>query len=79
MKKPEPINKHIVCSVCEQNWEAHGPKPTLEKCVELLKAELAKRPTINRPRHFYQSGTSPNVTQARGIPFGPDTNIGNAA
>ena len=44
--KPEPISKHVVCSCCGLNWEAHGPKPTMEKCVELLKAEVAKRPRL---------------------------------
>lgn len=43
-KKPEPISNHIVCSVCGMNWEKHGPEPTLERCVELLKAELKTRP-----------------------------------
>ena len=32
MKKPEPVNKHIVCSVCGLDWDAHGEKPTLETC-----------------------------------------------
>jgi hypothetical protein len=44
MKKPEPINKHIVCSLCGLDWEKHGANPTIEKCVGLLKAELASRP-----------------------------------
>jgi hypothetical protein len=42
-KKPEPISKHIVCSTCGLSWEAHGKEPTLETCVELLKAEVVKR------------------------------------
>lgn len=40
--KPEPISKHSVCSACDQPWDAHGDEPTLETCVKLLKAELAK-------------------------------------
>lgn len=61
MKKPEPIHKHIVCSACGMNWEAHGEKPTLEKCVELLKAELVKRPRLGQ---FSGTGVtySPTVT-----------------
>lgn len=42
VKKPEPISKHVVCSECGQPWDKHGDKPTLETCVKLLKAELAK-------------------------------------
>lgn len=42
--KPEPKPLKIVCSNCGMDWEAHGPKPTVDKCVELLKAELARRP-----------------------------------
>jgi hypothetical protein len=41
--KPEPITKHIVCSLCGLNWEQHGENPGAEKCIELLKAELARR------------------------------------
>lgn len=43
MKKPEPIPTLVSCSVCGLSWDAHGEKPTLLDCVELLKAELAKR------------------------------------
>jgi hypothetical protein len=58
MKKPEPINKHIVCSLCGLDWEKHGEKPVIEKCVELLKAELAKRPPVFRPQTFGYGGYS---------------------
>ena len=53
--KPEPISKYIVCSLCGMNWDEHGEKPTAEKCVELLKAEMAKRP---RYQQIYHQGTS---------------------
>lgn len=52
-KKPEPVNKHIVCSVCGLEWEKHGSAPTVEKCVELLKAEL-----VAARRHPYWQQTS---------------------
>lgn len=42
--KPEPKPLNIVCSNCGMKWDAHGEKPTVDKCVELLKAELARRP-----------------------------------
>lgn len=50
MKKPKPVNKTIVCSECGLPWEKHTARrktvePTLDDCVALLKAELA------RPRH----------------------------
>ena len=44
MKKPTPtpIPSAHKCSVCDLDWKRHGEKPTLEKCVELLKAECAR-------------------------------------
>jgi hypothetical protein len=67
MKKPEPKSVSIVCTVCGLDWRQHGEKPTLEKCVELLKAELASA----RARTWtnYASGsTGGNLTI---IPPGP--------
>jgi hypothetical protein len=47
VKKPEPRPLKVVCSSCGLDWEEHGEKPTLETCVELLKAEVAKRPRFS--------------------------------
>lgn len=44
MKKPEPVHKGATCSVCGLDWDRHVQPPTIETCVELLKAELASRP-----------------------------------
>lgn len=43
--KPEPKTIKVVCTACGLDWDAHGTKPTLAKCVDLLKIELAKKPT----------------------------------
>lgn len=43
--KPKPKATAVVCSVCGLPWGGHGSEPTLLTCVELLRAELAKRPT----------------------------------
>lgn len=42
MKKPEPVAKQVVCSQCGLDWDKHGDNPTIEKCVEMLKAEVAR-------------------------------------
>ena len=54
---PQPKTIKVVCSECGLDWEAHGPNPSLEKCVELLKAELAHRPTPSRPYQGWTGGT----------------------
>jgi hypothetical protein len=49
-KTPQPIAVTTICSVCGLGWELHGPDPTTDDCIKLLKAELARRPiVINRP------------------------------
>jgi hypothetical protein len=57
--KPEPKPLQIVCSCCGLDWEKHGAKPTLAKCVELLKAELAKR---SRPQTYFYASAGPHVS-----------------
>jgi hypothetical protein len=51
MRKPKPKTVKVVCDMCGIEWAAHKLKPTheptLEECVRVLKAELAKRPTRN--------------------------------
>lgn len=42
--KPEPVPVETVCSVCKLDWDRHGDNPTLEICIELLKADLAVKP-----------------------------------
>ncbi len=44
--KPQPVVVTTICSECGLAWEAHGDKPTTSDCIRLLKAELAKRPTV---------------------------------
>lgn len=38
--KPAPKVEKEVCTVCGLDWKRHGKEPTLEMCVELLKADL---------------------------------------
>lgn len=38
---PEPVVTAQVCSVCGLPWDDHGERPTIAKCVDLLKAALA--------------------------------------
>lgn len=54
--KPEPIVTSTVCSLCGLDWDAHGDKPTALKCIELLRAELAK------PRGYTAGGFVRNPT-----------------
>lgn len=56
MLKPEPVHKGATCSVCGLDWDRHGKAPTIEKCVELLKAELA-------PRQWQRPWTYPQYPQ----------------
>lgn len=60
-KTPKPLTVKVVCNVCGMDWKAHGPKPTLEACVRLLKAELLKRP----PQQWYASAASNTVVPLR--------------
>ena len=76
MKKPEPINKHIVCSACGLEWEKHGEKPTLEKCVELLKAELATRSTAAQWQGRVWSSNPSNAITA--LPLISNVQVGKA-
>lgn len=45
MAQPKAVVKSKVCSECGLDWARHGAKPTLDDCVKLLKADLAKRPS----------------------------------
>lgn len=40
--KPTAIPSAHKCSLCDLDWKRHGEKPTVEKCVELLKAECSR-------------------------------------
>ena len=55
MAKPKPVPKTVVCSVCDLPWEEHtkGRKtePSVDVCVRLLKAELAK--ARRYPQQFF--------------------------
>lgn len=49
--EPKPKATQVVCEACGLDWAKHEAlmktskeKPTLETCVQLLKAELASRP-----------------------------------
>jgi hypothetical protein len=37
---PKPVVTAQVCSLCGLPWDGHGEQPTIEKCVELLRAAL---------------------------------------
>lgn len=77
--KPEPVNKHVICSACGLDWNRHGAKPTLATCVKLLKDDLAlanaRQPVVYpyipytpplRPTWpWYQSTTSASSTTAQ--------------
>jgi hypothetical protein len=41
VKTPKPTTKETVCDLCGLDWNRHGKNPTAEKCIELLKADLA--------------------------------------
>jgi hypothetical protein len=63
LAKPEPVPKQLCCSVCGMPWQPHKQRPgrtksgaavnvaspTLEDCVRVLKAELARRPSYAIP------------------------------
>jgi hypothetical protein len=59
MLKPEPVPKSIVCSLCGLDWKRHDAKQTVEKCIELLKADLAsaqQRSRWNQQGVIFTSG-----------------------
>lgn len=71
--KPEPVVVSTVCSLCGLDWNDHGDKPTAATCVDLLRAELAKRPQVSwtiNPSSFYGSGqtTSRSYTTLSVVP-----------
>jgi hypothetical protein len=59
VKTPKPKTVKVDCDVCGLDWKQHKPdakgKVTLDECVRLLKAELAKP----CPSPFYQVGVNP--------------------
>lgn len=42
MNKPIAIPTAHKCSVCDLDWQLHGEHPSLDQCVELLKAEVKR-------------------------------------
>jgi hypothetical protein len=40
-RRPKPRHVQTVCDICGLDWKRHGRAPTVEKCIELLKADLA--------------------------------------
>lgn len=40
--KPQPIVVRTLCSLCDEEWEAHGDDPTTLDCIRLLKAAKVK-------------------------------------
>lgn len=74
MKTPKPKTLKVVCDVCGLDWAAHGEKPTLEKCVELLRAELAelaKLAKLAKPRTFELPRPNPFPWVPMPQPIGP--------
>ena len=45
--KPVAVPTAYKCSVCDLPWDKHGEKPTLQRCVDLLKMEVARLRTPN--------------------------------
>lgn len=43
--KPAPKSTNVACELCGLAWDKHGPEPTPLTCIDLLKAELSKRPS----------------------------------
>lgn len=43
--KPAPVVVQTLCSLCDEDWAAHGADPTTADCIRLLKARLAVRPS----------------------------------
>jgi hypothetical protein len=67
MAKPKPVIVERVCSLCGEDWDAHGDNPTAEDCVKLLKAKLALQPVMVRERvypHTVPIYPSPNWWQS---------------
>ena len=56
MRTPRPKHTYTVCTVCGLAWGLHGQKPTIEKCVELLAAEVKRLQTGQAFRQY--QGTS---------------------
>lgn len=60
--KPQPVVVTTICSECGLAWEAHGDKPSTSDCIRLLKAELARRPTvITYPTYPWHMGWQGNT------------------
>ena len=70
MKKPEPQPLNIVCSNCGLDWNRHGDKPTVEKCIELLKGDLAREKARTAPRPYPQPYPVP-YPYPQPIPYRP--------
>lgn len=64
MNKPTPVSKWIVCSVCDLDWNAHGPSPTLMDCVRLLKARGVYQPYPHYPTYVGGVRYGINTTNA---------------
>jgi len=75
---PKPVVVTTICSECGLAWDAHGEKPTTSDCIRLLKAELAKRPTVQPyvyPTYPQYPYYIPNVVSYR-IWYSGQTNAG---
>jgi len=58
MRKPQPVNKYVVCSVCDFPWSMHGDDPTLMDCIRILKQHVV------RPQPYWDwtwRPTSPHI------------------
>lgn len=78
MPTPKPVPASTICSECGLPWQGHKDKPTLETCVRLLKAELARRPKTSTVVWPYATpywapsvtiSTSTTLTRTRTFPY----------
>jgi hypothetical protein len=72
VKTPKPKTVKVDCDVCGLDWKQHKPdakgKVTLDECVRLLKAELAKGRPWRWIQYHNTIGDYP-TTEASGTSF----------